>query len=167
MVDPRFPFGLYAGDGLIYSSRQLRAIVGDDPRTSARARSLTESDFARTAIGTGPFVLQAWEPGVSLAFASRGLALPQRLGRPNVDMLAFRVFGDKDELIDALLAGQVQLVTQDALDAADAPVVDTLVGVRSYYAQGTTWEHLDFNLDRPIVAQPAFRKAIAHGIDRQ
>src|SRR5205823_11254627 len=92
--------------------------------------------------------------------------LPQRLNKPALDTIVFRVMPDKNDSLTALSQGQVQVVAQDSLDAADAPVLDTLAGVRARYTPGNAWEHLTFNLDNPILADPSVRQAIAFGLNR-
>jgi len=166
VVDPNYFFGLYDAPA-IYPRHKLRDIVGDDPRHSAQVATVERSDFARNPVGTGPFTLSAWEAGSSVTFASRGVALPQRLGRPAFDTVQLRVIADKNDSLTALGADQVQVIAQDGLDAGDAPVIDTLPGVQSRYTPGHAWEQLTFNLDNPLLADPAVRQAIAYAVNRQ
>ena len=39
-------------------------------------------------------------------------------------------------------------------------------GVQARYTPGNAWEHLTFNLDNPILADPNVRQAIAFGLNR-
>src|SRR5579864_4768361 len=165
VVDPLYAFGLYDAPA-IYPRHKLRDIIGDDPRHNPQIGILESSDFARNPIGTGPFVLSSWDPGNSLTFTSRGMALSQRLGQPALDSIVFRIMPDKNESLTALSAGLVQIVASDSLDAGDAPVLDTLPNAQAHYTPGNAWEHLTFNLDNPILADPNVRQAIAYGIDR-
>jgi peptide/nickel transport system substrate-binding protein len=68
--------------------------------------------------------------------------------------------------LTALTQEQVQVVAQDGIDAADSPVLDTLPGVQARYTPGNAWEHLTFNLDNPVLADPSVRQAIAFGLNR-
>jgi peptide/nickel transport system substrate-binding protein len=165
VADPLYMFGLYDAPA-IYPRHTLREIAGDDPRHSRQVSAIETSDFARNPVGTGPYTLSSWDAGNALTFASRGLALSQRLSKPALDTIVFRVMPDKNDSLTALSQGQVQVVAQDSLDASDAPVLDTLAGVRARYTPGNAWEHLTFNLDNPILADPSVRQAIALGIDR-
>jgi peptide/nickel transport system substrate-binding protein len=165
VVDPLYMFGLYDAPA-IYPRHKLRDIIGDDPRHNAQVGILETSDFARNPVGTGPYVLSAWDPGNALTFTSRGAALPQRLGQPALDSVVFKIMPDKNDSITALSAGQIQVIASDSLDATDAPVLDTLAGVQAHYTPGNAWEHLTFNLDNPILADPNIRQAIAFAIDR-
>jgi peptide/nickel transport system substrate-binding protein len=165
IVDPLYFFGLYDAPAIL-PRHKLRDVVGDDPRHSRSIGSLLTSDFARNPVGTGPFVLTSWDAGSSLTFSSRGVALPQRLAQPALDEIVFRIVPDKNDSLNALSAGQVQLVAQDNLDPTDAPILDGLPGVQAHYTPGNAWEQLTFNLDSPILADPAVRRAIAYGINR-
>lgn len=165
VIDPTYMFGLYDAPA-IYPRHKLRDIVGDDPRHSKQVGSIETSDFARNPVGTGPYVLSNWDPGNTLTFTSRGLALSQRLSKPALDTIVFRVMPDKNDSLTALSRGQVNLVAQDGLDATDAPVLDTLTDVQARYTPGSAWEHLTLNLDNPILADSTVRQAIAYGIDR-
>ncbi len=166
VVDPLYLFGLYDAPA-IYPRHKLRAVVGDDPRHSRQVDALETSEFARNPIGTGPFVLSSWDAGNALTFNSRGLALSHRLAQPALDTVVFRIMPDKNDSLTALSQGQIHVVAQDSLDAGDAPVLDTLSGVRVRYTPGNAWEHLTFNLDNPILAEPNVRQALALGINRR
>jgi peptide/nickel transport system substrate-binding protein len=165
VLDPLYFFGLYDAPA-IYPRHKLRDVIGDDPRHSRQVQAVETSDFARNPIGTGPFVLSSWNPGTALTFTSRGLPLPQRLAQPGLDSVAFVIVPDKNDSLTALSAGQIQLVAQDNLDASDAPVLDTLPGIEPHYTPGDAWEHLTFNLDNAILADPNVRQALARAIDR-
>src|SRR5207237_7852952 len=107
------------------------------------------------------------DPGNALTFTSRGVALSQRLGQPALDSVVFRIVPDKNESLTALSTGQVQVVADDSLDANDAPVLDTLPGVQAHYTPGNAWEHLTFNLDNPILADPSVRQVMTYAINRE
>src|SRR5579864_4317879 len=165
VVDPLYAFGLYDAPA-IYPRHKLRDIIGDDPRHTTQIGALETSDFARNPVGTGPFALSSWDPGNALTFTSRRVALSQRLAQPGVDYIVFRIVPDKNDALNALSAGQLQLVMDDALDASDSAVLDSFPGVQAHYTPGNAWEHLTFNLDNPLLADPTVRQAIAYGIDR-
>jgi peptide/nickel transport system substrate-binding protein len=165
VIDPRYGFGLYDAPA-IYPRHKLRTIVGDDPRHAPQVASVETSDFARRPVGTGPYVLSSWDAGSALTFTSRGQALPQRQGQPAIDVVTFRIMPDKNDSLGALTRGDVHVVAQDGIDAGDSPALDALPGVQTRYTPGNAWEQLTFNLDNPILADPAVRQAIAFGLNR-
>jgi peptide/nickel transport system substrate-binding protein len=165
VIDPLYMFGLYDA-AAIYPRHKLREIIGDDPRHSGQIGQVEKAAFARSPTGTGPFVLAGWEPGDALTFQSRGVALPHRLGKPALDAVVFRILPDKNDSLTALSQGQVHVVAQDSIDAGDAPVLDGLPDVQARYTSGNAWEHLTFNLDNAILADPNVRLALALGLNR-
>ena len=156
VIDPLYMFGLYDAPA-IYPRHKLRDIIGDDPRHTRQVAALETSDFARNPVGTGSYVLSSWVPGVGLTFTPRAAS---------ANSIVLRVMPDKNDALTALSAGQVQVVADDLLDPTDAPVLDSLPNVQPHYTPGNAWEHLTFNLDNPLLADPVVRQAIALGINR-
>lgn len=76
--------------------------------------------IGRTGIGTGPFKLESFAP----AGAGRVTAYEDHWqGRPVLDVIAFYSVADMSARSNALLAGQVDLLSQTNLDFATARVV--------------------------------------------
>ncbi|MFJ4733311.1 ABC transporter substrate-binding protein [Streptomyces sp. NPDC088770] len=76
--------------------------------------------IGRTGIGTGPFKLESFAP----AGPGRITAYPDHwAGRPVLDAIAFYSVADMSARSNALLAGQVDLLSQTNLDFATARVV--------------------------------------------
>jgi peptide/nickel transport system substrate-binding protein len=165
VVDPLYQFGLYDAPA-IFPRHKLRDIVGDDPRHSRQVSAIETSDFARNPVGTGPYVLSSWEAGSTLTFTSRHAPGSQRAAQPALDAVVFRIMPDKNDSLTALAQGQVQVVAQDSLDAADAPVLDALPGIQAHYTPGNAWEQLTLNMDNPILGDSSVRQAIAYGLNR-
>ena len=167
VVDPLYFFGLYDAPA-IYPRHVMRALVGDDPRHNPQVATIESSDFGvHSPVGTGPYVLASWDPGASLTFTSRGVALSHRFARPAIDTVVVRIIPDKNDSLTALSAGQIQAIAQDNLDAGDAPVLDSYPGVVPHYTPGHAWEQLTFNLDNPALSDPAVRQAFAYAVNRQ
>ncbi len=173
VIDPLYFFGLNIDGQGVYPAHKLREIVGDDPRHAANISAYENSDLSRNPVGTGPYTLTSWEPGVALTFQSRGVKLPNRFlgtgpgGAPGVDTVVFRIIPAKDTNLAALEAGEIQVVTSDVLDVGDSQTLDTMPNVRPQYVPGTTWEHLTLNLDTSILSDKNVRQAIAYGLNRQ
>lgn len=167
VIDPLYFFGLFDNPDGIQPRHKLAEVVAGDPMTSPDVTNLDNSDLARNPVGTGPYVLSSWEPGVALTFTSRGEALPQRQGRPNIDTVVFRIIPAKDTNLAALEAGEVQVVTTDVLDVGDSSTLDAMPGIQAQYVQGTVWEHLTFNYANPFLADRNVRQAIGYGVNRQ
>src|SRR5919202_1147614 len=165
VVDPLYQFGLYDAPA-IFPRHKLRELVGDDPRHTRQIGAIETSEFARNPVGTGPYVLSNWDPGNALTLAVRGTPVSHRLAQPALDTVVFRIMPDKNDSLTALAQGQVQVVAQDSLDAADAAVLDALPGIQAHYTPGNAWEQLTLNLDNPILGDSNVRQAIAYGLNR-
>ncbi|MDW8405788.1 peptide ABC transporter substrate-binding protein [Chloroflexus sp.] len=128
-------------------------------------QQVTQSEFARKPIGYGPYMIGAFESGALELVPNPhyvGPAAPfERI------IVAFRK--DPQQLVD--------LVRNGGLDLAfiEQPVPDLLAQLVQSAGQqelqlstspNTIWEHLDFNLDVPLLQDIRVRRAIAHAINR-
>jgi peptide/nickel transport system substrate-binding protein len=126
--------------------------------------ALAKSGYLRRPIGNGPFVLVDEVAGAWLRFKRR-----PDVGDVAVDEVLVKVLPSTEALTSALITGDVDATlpqaglapTEAARLVAEHPGRFTLAR-----APGTTWVHLDFNLDDPILADRRVRQAIAHAIDR-
>jgi peptide/nickel transport system substrate-binding protein len=160
------PFYLYGlPDVWIYPSRRLGSLVDFDPQNSPRVADLQSSVYARQPVGAGPYTLDSWDPGIQMVFHARS---DYYRGKPAIDTIIIRGFGaSKQTLIDQLQSGDVQTLGSDSLDVSDVDTINAIPGVTAYVRAGTTVEHIDFNLQNPILADKQIRHAIAYAIDRQ
>lgn len=87
--------------------------------------------------------------------------------KPSLSKLIFRIITDQTQEVPALQNNDVQAIyPQPSVDIVDA--VKQLGGtVSSYLGKGLTWEHLDFNLKNPLLADKQLRLAIFTAIDRK
>jgi peptide/nickel transport system substrate-binding protein len=163
VIHPFYVFGL--PDVWIYPSRRMGALVDFDPQNSPKVRDLQSSVYSRQPIGSGPYTLDSWDPGVQMTFKARKSFFHVN---PAIDTIVVRGFeASKETLLAQLQAGDLQTIGSESLDVADVDAINAIPGVKAYVKAGTTVEHIDFNLENPILADKAVRKAIAYGLDRQ
>jgi peptide/nickel transport system substrate-binding protein len=122
-------------------------------------------------LGVGPYKLLQWEPGSSFEAAAHD---GHALGRPKIDRLHIRLFGDENTVLSNMLAGtldyapflSMRLEQSITLKHEWDPTGHGMV----YLRQGGP--SMIVNQLRPEYADPAaildirVRRAIAHGIDR-
>ncbi len=127
--------------------------------------------WSREFISAGPYRLANWEPGTSI----EGLAFDRHaLGRPRIDRIIVRFVADENTMLTSLLAGSVDIATDNSLRFEQAAVLK-----RDWEAQGKGVVLLDpvqprlTNIQlRPELANPrAFlelpvRRAIAYSVDK-
>jgi peptide/nickel transport system substrate-binding protein len=112
-------------------------------------------------IGTGPFrIAQVRDSGVQLD------AYPEHWrGAPRLNRLLFPRFADDRALVEALVAGQV-----DVAPAAGPDRVQKLRGREDVVLRARTGDNIAFlslNNERPPLDDRRVRQAIAHAIDRE
>src|SRR5262245_26866459 len=162
VVHPYYIFGF--DFNTIYPSKRLDSLVDGDPQNSPKARDLQTSVYSRQPIGSGPYTLDSWDPGVQMTFHARSDYFK---GKPAIDTIVIRGFeASKETLMAQLQAGDIQTIGTETLDVGDVDAINAIPGVKAYVKAGTTIEHLDFNTENPILAEKAVRQAIAYGIDR-
>jgi peptide/nickel transport system substrate-binding protein len=165
VLHPEYYFGLADGPYPIYPSKRMEPLVDNDPLNSPKVKDLQASVYSRQPIGSGPYTLDSWDPGVQMVFHAN----PNYFrGKPAIDTIVVRGFeASKETLLAQLQAGDVQTIGVETLDVSDVDSVNAIQGAHAYVKSGTTIEHIDFDLNNPILADKNVRKAIAYGLDRQ
>jgi peptide/nickel transport system substrate-binding protein len=130
-----------------------------DPQTSAANGS---------PVGTGPFKLVSYKKGAEIRLARNPTYFKK--GLPYLDELVMRIVPDAATQVLALENGEIDFLwgvpgPQQSRLAADARV---RMAQTAYNPGGSNCiMTVSFNLDRPILKEPRFRRALAHATDRQ
>ncbi len=128
------------------------------------ARESVEEGTINTApIGTGPFVIADFQPGVGVQLERNELYWQE--GLPYLDAVNIRVIADDTVRNTALISGDVDWVfsvplqTVERLRERDDLVVDEVPAGAYYY--------IGLNLQREPLSDPRVRQAIASAINRE
>jgi len=79
------PFYLYGlPDVWIYPSKRLGSLVDFDPQNSPRVANLQSSVYGRQPVGSGPYTLDSWDPGIQMVFHARS---DYYRGKPAIDTI--------------------------------------------------------------------------------
>ena len=116
--------------------------------TAAELMQAEESN--RRPVGDGPFVIQQWTPGESIRLARNPYYYRAGEGLPYLDRVTIRFIPDTDQLLAQLLTGQCDVGTQDGLNADTAPALleaEASGLLIPYFQTGTTFQHIDFNVN--------------------
>lgn len=146
-----------------------RHLAADLYRTDKQA-FINSPLWTREFIGLGPYRLSEWVLGSHM----EGLAFDDYvLGRPKIDRIVIRYFGDLSGLVAGLLSGEVdmtpmgslkteQLVTmKNVWEATGAgTVVAVKSGVRAFFPQFR-------DPGAPLARDASVRRALLHMLDRQ
>ncbi|MDO1582747.1 ABC transporter substrate-binding protein [Rhizobium oryzicola] len=138
------------------------------PKHQIEGTDINTSSYNEMPIGTGPFKVKEFKRGQYCAterFDDYWRKAPNGDKLPYLDGIVFKMIKDSNTLITQLKSGEVDLVVQTPYNQAKQ--VEGIAAIEIVKGQLLSWQHLDFNFKRKSLADPAVRKAIAHGINRQ
>src|SRR5262249_39895087 len=134
VIHPFYLFGL--PDVFIYPSKRMGALVDFDPQFSPKVRDLQSSVYSRQPVGSGPYTLESWDPGIQMTFKARNNFFH---GNPAIDTIVVRGFeASKETLLAQLQAGDLHTIGVETLDVADVDTINAIPGVKAYVKAGTT-----------------------------
>lgn len=111
----------------------------------------------------GPYQVDNWQPNVALTLVPN----PGYAGetKPQLERLIMRVITDATQEPIALQNNEVQVIyPQPQVDLVTQ--VSQIPGVSQTQGLGLTWEHFDFNLVNPFLAEKALRQAMFTAVNR-
>ena len=112
-------------------------------------------------VGLGPFKYESWKRGDSVTLVANDRYFR---GRPKLDRVVFRLVQDRNVVARLLQTHDIDLWVPISPhyfpDSAALPATATS-RVPEY-----TFDHLDFNLKRPVFADPVVREALRYATDR-
>jgi peptide/nickel transport system substrate-binding protein len=163
----------FAGWKAILSEVYPSHVFPADPVEGANAlnASLPEWTVDGTVIpSSGPMVFDSWERGVQMNLVRNdnyhGSNSPDatNTGVASVDGVQINFVTDTDAQINALLAGEAQIImTQPQLAFEQLAESEDFTVAAS---AGPVWEHWGFNLFNAHLADPAVREAMALAMDK-
>jgi peptide/nickel transport system substrate-binding protein len=129
---------------------------------------ITTADKNLRPVGTGPFVLESYMPGVEIRFLRNENYF--KPGLPYLDAVVFSIIPNANTQVQALEAGDVDFVWRvpgaDVERLSRTPQVDIL-SVATGPGGGYCIMTLTFNLENEILQDNLVRQAFAHAINRQ
>jgi peptide/nickel transport system substrate-binding protein len=150
------------GNAFPLPSHILADVLQDD-----KDNFLTQSFWGSGFVGTGPYKLRDWVGGSHLLLEANG---DYALGRPRIDTIEVKLIPDANTLLANILSQTLDVNLGRALSLEQA------VQLRDQWRDGsvgiafTSWVALypQFLSPTPAdIANPQFRRALMHGINRQ
>jgi peptide/nickel transport system substrate-binding protein len=136
------------------------------PLPRHQAQGYTPQQFldveARKPLGWGPYSIDKWQPGEYISMSKNPYYFRTNEGLPHFDRLTFRFFGgDENSLVSAIQNGACDVLDQEAaqtISLARLIELDSIGQVKALISTGTTWEHVDFNIQpaKSILNRGAF-----------
>jgi peptide/nickel transport system substrate-binding protein len=142
-------------------------LAGLDHRTDYFSRSAYATDPTNPGLWIGPYRLAGYEPG-KLARYERSPDWPApaaQIPRITVRMVENTAVLEADFLTGAVdyIAGELGLTVDQALELKSRRAYSFDFAIQN----GLNYEHVDFNLDNPLLADLRVRRALLLAIDRQ
>lgn len=137
---------------------------------------LTAETVNRAPIGWGPYVVEEWTAGDHITLNRNPSYWRAAEGKPAFDRLVFRFISDPEQALNALLAGECDLLDPSLGLETRLSQLNQLQQegkIRLYISQGTVWEQLVFGIQSlnpqnlPIFQSVEMRQALAYCVDRQ
>lgn len=141
-------------------------LFANDP-LEYRHRTLYNSDVTNPGLYYGPYLITAVEQGASLTLQRN----PHWHGQsPYFDRVVVKAIQNTSAMEANLLSGTIDMVAGELglqLDQAISFANRHGEKFNIVYKPGLQYEHIDVNLDNPILADLRVRRALLYGIDRE
>lgn len=124
---------------------------------------VSEEEFFKNPVGTGPFVVETWDPAGDLTFTKNSNYWQE--GKPYIDKLVYKLIEDDSQAINQLKAGEVDAIESVALGNAS----EIKQGADTTVVTNGSWvtEQLFFNTLDEHFSDVHVRRALALAIDRE
>lgn len=124
---------------------------------------VSEEEFFKKPIGTGPFVVETWDTAGDLTFTKNKFYWQE--GKPYIDKLVYKLIEDDSQAINQLKAGEVNAIESLALQNAN----EIKDGTDTKVITNGSWvtEQLFFNTLDEHFSDVHVRRALALALDRE
>ncbi len=133
-------------------------ILGDVDLTT---EDLSETEYARDPIGTGPFKFVEWERGDHWILDAYD---DHFAGRPYLDRVIFRVIPDETTRISELVRGNIDKAY--TVPFAELDYLEEQDNVQILSGPSLGWDMINFQLERHFFDDLRVRKAVSHAFDK-
>ncbi len=140
-----------------------------------KPKDILKSDYSRKPLSYGPFKMVEWVAGDHITVEKNPNYWRAQEGLPKLDKVIYKFIADANQLLVQLLAGKVDIGTQDGMSLDQVPFLlqaEKQGILKPVFQTGIVWEHIDFNI-KPVDKRYVFfndikvRQAIAYGTDRK
>ena len=119
------------------------------------------SGFHRAPVGSGPFVFEEWVSGSHIVVKRNDDFYGEG---PYLDRIVFKFVPDENTLLVQLETGEIDVY--DNANLTSAKRARSIDGVTRYATPTMMYEHLDLNLENPILSDRRVRQALARATDK-
>jgi peptide/nickel transport system substrate-binding protein len=130
---------------------------------------IMEFEDLTAAVGTGPYILKEWSEGEYMILEANKDYWRQT---PEIDQIIYHEYATEDAVVQALLAGEIDIIDADVIPATAIQTLQDAADVEVPIMESTTIDELIINSHEdgtqpPSLWDPAVRLAMAYAIDQQ
>ncbi|MBI1948106.1 MAG: peptide ABC transporter substrate-binding protein [Deltaproteobacteria bacterium] len=161
VVTWREPYAYYA----VFRNHEVLPRHLVEPELTRLGAKLKESPYGAAPTLGGAFTIKEWVPGSHVVAVRNPHAVPA----PHLDEIVWRIIPETTTLEANLLAGSIDAISVIGLtfDQALAFAARNDPRFDVVFTPALHWEHLDLNLDNPLLADRRVREALLLALDRQ
>ncbi len=124
--------------------------------------SFNTAPFQSAPVGSGPFSFVRWDRGQQVVLKAFDRYF---LGKPRLRSVVFKILPDDQTLVDQLHTHEIDMAARIGTNVW--PEVQHIAGSTAIASPTYEYDHVDFNLKRPIFADVRVRRALAMALDRR
>ncbi len=128
----------------------------------AKYSSINNVPYNSLPVGIGPFKFERWDRDKQVVMVANPLYWR---GRPKLERIVYKIVPNRDELLGQLQTHQVDMWYQ--FSGAYLPRIEALSEFTVFKQPSYAYNHYDFNVTHPVVADPVVRQALRLALNRQ
>jgi peptide/nickel transport system substrate-binding protein len=128
----------------------------------ARYPSINDVPYNALPVGIGPFKYASWKRGESVEMVRNQFYFR---GQPRLERVIFKIIPDRNTVLTQLQTHEIDMWA--AASANFVPRIRSISGITIRSQPSYFFGHLDFNVQRPAMADPAVRSALRLATDRK
>ncbi|HMD01739.1 MAG TPA: peptide ABC transporter substrate-binding protein, partial [Candidatus Baltobacteraceae bacterium] len=149
--------------------QQLWGVNGNAPilpahlleKLNDKKGSLNTAAYNSKPIGSGPFYVDRWDRGSQVVLKAFDRYFT---GKPRLDEVVFKIVPDDTTMINQVRTHEVDMALH--VGANMWPQLRDIPGTIADPVHVYTYQHIDFNLKKPMFQDIALRRALAMAVDR-
>jgi peptide/nickel transport system substrate-binding protein len=123
--------------------------------------SINDAPYNALPVGSGPYRVVSWSRGSEVRLEANP---DYYLGKPKISEVVYKIIPDQNTLATQLRTREVGLAWN--LDPNSYEQLRSVPGLTTITPVVYIWDHLDFNLTRPMFQDVRVRRALAYAMNR-
>jgi len=150
--------------------QQLWGVNGNAPilpahlleKVNDSAGSFNRAAYQSAPVGSGPFAFVRWDRSSQVVMKAFDRYF---MGKPKLDEVVFKIFPDENTTLSEIKTHEIDMAIHVATNLW--PELQNIPGTLAVASPVFTYDHVDFNLKRPLFEDARVRRALAMALDRK